>query len=153
MGGGTALRVALDAPKRVTRLVVGGVGDSAINALHDREEIRELADVFSGEADPPAGTNAARLRRNAELAGNDCAALLPFLQQGGWPGGLANISTLNVPALVIVAEADEYMRGSEAVLAALAPTQVMHLREHGHHGVMGDDAVQQEVIRFLTSPD
>lgn len=151
MGGGTALRVALDAPERVTRLAVGGVGDSAINALHDPGEIRELADAFSGQADPPAGSNAARLRRNAELADNDCGALLPFLQQGGWPGGLTDVSPLKVPALVIVAEADEYMPESEALLAALAPTQVMHLREHGHHGVMQVDAVKQEIVRFLTS--
>jgi pimeloyl-ACP methyl ester carboxylesterase len=153
MGGGTALRVGLDAPERVTRLVVGGVGDSAIDALHDPGAIRELADAFSGQAEPPAGSNADRLRRNAELAGNDCGALLPFLQQGGWPGGLTDVSPLKVPALLIVAEADEYMHQSEALLAALTPTQVMHLREHGHHGVMGDEAVQQEVIRFLTSPD
>jgi hypothetical protein len=49
-------------------------------------------------------------------------------------------------------QADEYMPRSEALLGAPAPTQVMHLREHGHHGVMQDDAVQPEVIRFLTSP-
>jgi pimeloyl-ACP methyl ester carboxylesterase len=152
MGGGTALRIALDAPERVKRLVVGGVGDSAINALHDPRQIRELADAFSGHTDPPAESNAAKLRRNAELAGNDCRALLPFLQQGGWPGGLTEVAPLKVPALVIVAEGDEYMTQSEALLAALAPTQAMHLRDHGHHGVMGDDAVKQEVIRFLTSP-
>jgi pimeloyl-ACP methyl ester carboxylesterase len=151
MGGGTALRVALDAPERVMRLVVGGVGDSAINALHDPGEVRELEGAFSGRADPPARSNAARLRRNAELAGNDRRALLPFLQQGGWPGGLTGVSPLVVPALVIVAAADEYMPRSDALLAALAPTQVLHLREHGHHGVMAHELVQQEVIRFLTS--
>jgi hypothetical protein len=45
------------------------------------------------------------------------------------------------------------MAQSEALIAALAPTQVMHVREHGHHGVMGNDAVKREAARFLTSPE
>jgi hypothetical protein len=55
--------------------------------------------------------------------------------------------------LAILADADEYMAQSEALIAALAPTQVMHVREHGHHGVMGNDAVKREAARFLTSPE
>jgi pimeloyl-ACP methyl ester carboxylesterase len=52
MGGAVALRVALDTPARVTRLVIAGVGDAAINALHNPEEVRALADAFSGERKP-----------------------------------------------------------------------------------------------------
>jgi pimeloyl-ACP methyl ester carboxylesterase len=150
MGGGVGIRVALDAPERVARLVVMGVGDAAINALHDPEEIRELVHAFSGPVDPPGASSAARIRRNAELAGNDCRALLPFLRQGGWPGGLADISSLKVPALVIVAEADEYMPGAEALLASLRPTQVTRF-PGGHHDVTQDDSVKRDVVRFLTS--
>jgi pimeloyl-ACP methyl ester carboxylesterase len=86
MGGGIALRVAMDAPSRVSRLLVAGVGDAALNALHAPLEIASLADAFSGM---DADGDAARIRRNAEVAGNDLRALLPFLQNGGWPGGLS----------------------------------------------------------------
>lgn len=81
MGGAVALRVALDTPARVTRLVIAGVGDAAINALHNPEEVRALADAFSGERKPENGSNAARILRNAEGAGNNPAALLPLVQQ------------------------------------------------------------------------
>jgi pimeloyl-ACP methyl ester carboxylesterase len=149
MGGGIALRVALDTPQRVDRVVVGGVGDAGIDGLHDPDEIRELADAFANLAEPREGSIARRIRRNAELAGNDLRALLPFLQQGGWPAGLTDISPLTVPTLVIVAEADEYMPRTETLLASLAPTKVIRLPGLGHHQVMGDTSVRQEAVRFL----
>lgn len=148
-GGGIALRVALDAPQRVDRLVIGGVGDAGINGLHDPDEIRELADAFSEAAEPREGSIAARVRRNAEVAGNDLRALLPFLQQSGWPAGLDDVSTLTVPALAIVAEADEYMPRTETLLASLTPTHVLRLPGLGHHHVMGSASVKQEAARFL----
>src|SRR5919201_5079020 len=50
MGGGVALRLAMDWPARVTRLAVAGVGDHAINDLHDPAEIDELAKAFAAES-------------------------------------------------------------------------------------------------------
>jgi pimeloyl-ACP methyl ester carboxylesterase len=150
MGGGIALRVALDAPQRVDRLVVGGVGDAGINGLHDADELAQLADAFSGAKEPDDSAIASRIRRNAELAGNDLCALLPFLRQGGWPAGLTDISPLRVPALVIVAEADEYMPRAETLLTSLAPAETIHLPGLGHHQVMGDASVKQEAMRFLS---
>lgn len=153
MGSGVAIRVTLDAPERVTRLVVAAAGDFAINELHNPEEVREIADAFSGRAEPAKGSPAALIRRNAELAGNDTRALLPFLQLGGWPGGLSDLSPLEVPALMIVADADEYMPRSDALIASLAPTQVMHLPARGHHEVLPDKSIMREVARFLTALD
>lgn len=153
MGAGVAIRVALDAPERVRRLVVAGAGDAAINDLHDPEEVREIENAFSGKAEPAEGSAAARIQRSAELAGNDRRSLLPFLQQGGWPGGLIHVSPLTIPALVIVAENDEYMPRSDSLLAALAPTEVMRLPARGHHEVMQDESVKREVVRFLGSAD
>jgi pimeloyl-ACP methyl ester carboxylesterase len=150
MGGGIALRAALDAPHRVDRLVVGGVGDAGINGLHDPDDIAELADAFAGTNEPREGGIASRIRRNAELAGNDLRALLPFLQHGGWPAGLTDVSSLGVPALAIVAEADEYMPRAETLLAALAPAHVLRLPGLGHHQVMDDALAREEAIRFLT---
>jgi hypothetical protein len=55
--------------------------------------------------------------------------------------------------VVLLAEADEYLPRSDALLASLVPTQVMHRPAWGHYEVMQDDSVKQAVIRFLTSPD
>jgi pimeloyl-ACP methyl ester carboxylesterase len=150
MGGGIALELALGSPLRVRKLVIGGVGDAAINVLHDSAEVAAIAEAFSNpSAEPPVGTPAAVIRRNAEGAGNDLRALLPFLQNGGWPAGLRSVARLNMPSLVIVAEADEYMAKTDALLAALRPTQILRLRGKGHHQVMGDDDAKRAVVAFL----
>lgn len=150
MGGGIAIAVAAVEPSRVRSLVISGVGDAAIDDLHDPHEIAAIADAF---ADPttavPTESQAYRLRRNAIGAGNDLAALLPFLQTGGWPGGLRAVSPLKMPGLVIVAERDEYMEKAHALLSGLRPTQVLRLPRKGHHHVIADDDVQRAVIAFL----
>ena len=153
MGGGVALQLAMEEPERVARLVVGGVGDSALNELHDPREVDELIAAFSA---PAAGagpeTNAARMRRNAEAAGQDLQALLPFLHQGGWPGGLARVEPVRAPVLLILAEGDEYMPRAEALVERLAPTRTLVVQARGHHDVLSDETVKREVVAFLSSP-
>jgi pimeloyl-ACP methyl ester carboxylesterase len=152
MGGGVALRVAMDQPRRVTRLAIAGVGDAAINDLHDPAEIAEIATVFAADpSDVPAGTPAARIRRNAQLAGNDLRALLPFLRQDGWPGGLRGLSPVRAPTLVTIAEGDEYMADADALLAWLSPGKVIRLRGKSHYEVLQDEAVRREVAAFLAA--
>ena len=150
MGGGVALQVAIDRPERVARLAIAGVGDAAINELHDPADIAELAEAFAADpANVPAGTSAARIRRNAELAGNDPRALLPFLEQGGWPGGLSRVEPVQVPTLVVVAEADEHMAAADALLDRLAPAEVVRLPGKGHYEVLEDATAKREVAGFL----
>lgn len=64
-------------------------------------------------------TNAQRICRNAELAGNELQALILFLQSGSWPGGIAEERPVTAPVLV-VAEQDQYMAGVDALLRWLA---------------------------------
>ena len=150
MGGGVALRLAMHEPERVVSLVVGGVGDSALNELHDPGAISELVAAFSSPPeDVPEGTNAARIRRNAELAGNDLRALLPFLQHGGWPGGLDRVSPVPAPVLLLRAEADEYMAPADGLVRWLSPTRTLVAGGRGHHDVLSDPAVKGEVVAFL----
>jgi pimeloyl-ACP methyl ester carboxylesterase len=148
MGGGVAVRLALDQPGRVAKLVLGGMGDSALNELHDPREIGELVSAFSSPTESTSA-NAARIRRNAEAAGNDLRALLPFLRQGGWPGGLAHVTPLDVPSLLVIAEADEYMGPTGALVDRLAPTRTLVVEGRGHHDVLADETVKSAVVAFL----
>jgi pimeloyl-ACP methyl ester carboxylesterase len=152
MGGGIALELALTSPSRVKKLVIGGVGDAAINDLHKAAEVAAIAEAFSNpNVEVPRGSPPDLLRKNAEGAGNDLLALLPFLQSGGWPGGLRSIRRLSMPSLVIVAEDDEYMAATDALLTRLKPTQILRLHGKGHHQVMRDDEVKQSALVFLRS--
>ena len=129
LGGGIALQVALDSPERVTRLVVGGVGDPA---LHPAEV----------SLDEP-------MRRNAERAGNDVDALLPYLGHGTWPGAPTRLQPLPMPVLVILAEADQYMWPADELLERLRPSNVLRLPGRGHHQVLMDDEAKRAAVEFL----
>lgn len=149
MGGGVALRIALDAPERVRALVVGGVGDDALAGRHDPADIEALLAAFSATSVKRGRTGAA-LRRNAELAGNDLHALMPYLRQGGWPGTVRDLVPVQAPVLLIVADADEYMGRTSELRERLDPDEILELEDLGHHGAMRDERVRTAAIQFLT---
>lgn len=146
MGGGVALQFAADFRDRVDRVVVGGVGDAAINALHDPAEVAAIASAFED------GGGSTRIRRVAEAAGNDLHALVPFLRGGGWPGGLAELCPPAAPLLLIVAEHDQYMRATGELRRRLPQAEVLDVSGRDHHDVLDDDAVRSRVLAFLRSP-
>ena len=92
MGAGIALQLAMEHPARVGAVVVAGIGDKAIRGLHDAEEISQIERGLKEGAEN-TGTDdlARRIRRNAERAGNDTAALAAFFERGGWPRDLTSI--------------------------------------------------------------
>jgi non-heme chloroperoxidase len=153
MGAGVAFQVALDRPDRVAKLVAGGIGDPALNRLHDPREIGELITAFEAEsADQVIAPNAKRIRRNADLAGNQPEALLPYLRHGGWPGGLADTRPTDTPVLLIVAKRDEYMAGTDALRAWLPPAATaVEAEGRTHHDVLDDESVKQAVVAFLAA--
>ena len=150
LGGGVALRVALDYPSRVAKVVVGGVGDSALNRLHDPREIKALIAAFEADTvDQIENVNARRLRDNAELAGYEPSALLPYLRHGGWPGGLSKTGPIEAPVLLILAADDQYMNETKALRDWLENARIVEAAGRHHHDVLDDDTVKQNVVTFL----
>lgn len=90
-----------------------------------------------------------RLRRNAELAGNDARALLPYLRHGGWPGGLSEMRPTEIPVLLIVAADDQYMRETGALRTWLDHATVIEVAGRNHHDVLDDERVKRSVVAFL----
>jgi pimeloyl-ACP methyl ester carboxylesterase len=149
MGAGVALRIAMSHPHRVRRLVVGGIGDAAVNGLHDPRAVARIAAAFEaggGGGLDPAGE---RIRRNAELAGNDPRGLLPYLHGSGWPGGLDELSAIPAPVLLFVAEHDQYMTETAAIRRWLDHAEVVTL-PGDHHAILGNSELVARVIRFLS---
>jgi pimeloyl-ACP methyl ester carboxylesterase len=149
MGAGIALRIAMADPHRVDRLVLGGIGDPALNGLHDPQQLEAIAAAFGAEAaDEVADPVAARIRKNAELAGVDPRALLPFLQTGGWPGGLDELRPVTAPILLFVAARDQYMTKTEELRRWLRHAEVLELPDDHHH-VCGSEPLKRRVLAFL----
>ena len=150
MGGGVALRLAMDDPERVERLVVAGVGDAALNRLHDPRQIADVLAAFEAEAPSATAPPVARaIRRSAELGGGDAAALAPFLRNGGWPGGIGVERAVRVPALIVVAASDQYMPQVDELLRLVPHAQVERVAEGDHYTVLDDESVRAAVVRFL----
>jgi pimeloyl-ACP methyl ester carboxylesterase len=153
MGGGVALELAMNVPERVGRVVVAGVADAALNEFHDEQQIAEIRVAFeTRSSDEEVSSTGARLRRNAELAGNDVAALAPFLRTGGWPGGIAEPRPVGAPVLLVAAGGDEYMVEVDRILDWLPHAHVLRVPGRTHHTVLGDDDVRTSILAFLQKP-
>jgi pimeloyl-ACP methyl ester carboxylesterase len=150
MGGGVALHLAMNYPDRINSVIVAGVGDAAINRLHDPEHVSEIAAAFERAPDEaPRMPTAERIRRGAEAAGNDPAALAPFLHTGGWPGGLDAQRELTAPVLIIAAANDQYMATIDELVRWLPHAEVQRVPNVDHYTLLDADAVREGVLRFL----
>jgi pimeloyl-ACP methyl ester carboxylesterase len=153
MGGGVALQMAKDYPERVGRLVVSGVGDAAVNCLHDPRQIADILGAFEAESVTAIESPTAQaIRRSAELGGNDLRALAPFLRNGGWPGGLDAQRTVAAPVLLLVAEDDQYMAGTAELERWLSHAAVERITGRDHYTVLDDDRASESALRFLRGP-
>jgi len=156
MGGGVALKLASDYPGRVGRIIVSGVGDAALNRLHDPWQIADIRAAFEAEStDAIASPTAQAIRRSAETGGNtlkggnDLKALAPFLRNGGWPGGLDAERPVAAPVLLILAENDQFMGESDELERWLSHARVERVPRCDHYTVLNDDRVRAAVLDFL----
>jgi pimeloyl-ACP methyl ester carboxylesterase len=150
MGGGVALRLAMDHADRVGRVVVSGVGDAALNRLHNSRQIADIRAAFeSDSADEIASPTARAIRRSAEAGGNDLKALIPFLRNGGWPGGLDGGRPVAAPVLLIVADHDQFMREVRELERTLAHARVLRITGCDHFTVLNEDRVRAAMLDFL----
>lgn len=150
MGAGVAIRLAMDAPARVRRLVICGIGDAAIRGLHDAEEVAEITEALA--VDDPGAVRSAlgqRIRAAAERGGNDLQALAAMTRRGGWPGDLVDPVPVDLPVLVGVAGRDDYMAGTERLLRLLPRAEVITVPDATHTSILSDDRFKQAVLRFL----
>jgi len=136
MGGGVALRLAGTQPRRVARLVVGGVGDPGINGRHDPAALARDWE---------------RMRAAARERGVDPAGLEPYLTGRGWPAGLDEpLPRIAAPTLLFLAGADQYMRPTGLTERWLAHAEVVRCAGSDHYQVLDDPALHAAVLAFLS---
>jgi pimeloyl-ACP methyl ester carboxylesterase len=150
MGAGVALQLAMDAPARIRRLVICGIGDAAIRGLHDPQEVAEITEALAADdAGVVRSPLAQRIRRAAERGGNDLQALAAITRRGGWPGDLIDPTPVELPVLVGVSGRDEYMRGTARLLELLPQAELVTVPNASHTMILHDDRFKNAVLRFL----
>ena len=150
MGGGIVLRLAMDHPERVRKVVVGGVGDDIIRGRHNPEGPREIAAALESEhPEAIASPLGRRFRTFADKTGNDRKALAAMMRGPGWPGDLEQIRPIRSPLLIVVAGKDEIMAGTEHLAQAIPHARLVTIPDRSHNTVVGDPRFKEAVLRFL----
>lgn len=150
MGAGVALQLAGRHPRRVRRLVLGGIGDAAIRGLHDPGLVRALVDALRApdvSCVPPGPARDVRVF--ADAAPNDLEALASLAERGGWPGDLERPVPVEAPTLLVVAGEDQFMRGHERLLELLTNAQVLELPGLTHGEIVRDAVARERILAFL----
>jgi pimeloyl-ACP methyl ester carboxylesterase len=151
MGGGLVLRLALDHPERVRKVVVGGVADAVIREYHDPAVPREIAAALEiGHPESITSPRGRQFRDFAERTNNDLQALAVMMRGPGWPGDLEHLAPLDRPLLIVVAEKDEIMAGTEHLMQAFPHTQLVTIPDRNHNTAVGDPRFKQAVLQFLS---
>jgi pimeloyl-ACP methyl ester carboxylesterase len=150
MAAGVVLQLAMDAPERIRRLVICGIGDAAIRGLQEPREIEEIAEALTASypalVSSPLGK---RIRAAAERGANDLRALAAIARRGGWPGDLVDPRPVDLPVLLGVSGRDEYMHGTKRLLELLPQAEVVTVPDAAHTMTLSDDRFRHAVLSFL----
>ncbi len=141
MGALIALRVALH-DQRIRRLVLGGIGDRAIDPSWDRP--RELADALLGG---PSGADGGRYAEFARQVGGDPIALAR-VQQSIVLSSPNEVASLTAPTLVI-AGIDDDENGDPNKLADAIPGALLERPPGDHLTALSTSAFADLVVGFL----
>jgi pimeloyl-ACP methyl ester carboxylesterase len=123
MGTRTALQAAIDAPERVSNLILGGIGGKL---LEPREPVagNPMAEAMLAE-DPEtiAQPMLKSFRQFADEQGEDRKALAAFVQAANPPLDVEAMRSLPMPVLVVAGQRDE---------GAGDPEDLARIFPHGH---------------------
>jgi pimeloyl-ACP methyl ester carboxylesterase len=148
MGGALAIRLMHDAPGRVRRAVLGGVGETYFHPSAERSEI-----IAAGlaAADPAGITDpvAREFRIFCERAGDDLAAMAACMRRQRRIFRPDELTELGAPVLVACG-AEDHMTGSPEPLArAFADGRALLVPGRSHHSTLGDRSFKEAAVEFL----
>ncbi|WP_297696065.1 alpha/beta hydrolase [Phenylobacterium sp.] len=123
MGTRTAIQVAIQAPRRVTNLILGGVGGKLLEPA-ERPASNPMAEAMLTE-DPEtiAQPMLRSFRQFADEQGEDRRALAAFVQAQNPPLDIEALRALPMPVLVIAGQRDQ---------GAGDPEDLARIFPHGH---------------------
>jgi pimeloyl-ACP methyl ester carboxylesterase len=149
MGGFIALRLLHDAPERVRRAVIAGVGEN----YYGRGQL-ETAAIAAGmrarEASQVTDAVARNFRLFAERGGNDLEALALCMTRRRHSFTADEMRGLDVPVLMVLGENDTVTGPPGALAQALPHARVVIVPKRDHMSTVGDKVTKAAVIEFLS---
>ena len=150
MGGYVAINLVQQAPERIGRVIVAGVGETYFRFWSERSE--RIAQGLLAE-DPAAITDplAREFRSFAEKAGNDLVALAACMRRQRHLLSEEELGRLNHPVLVVCGEEDPIAGSPEPLARFLGGGQALTIPKRNHHSTVGDRLYKEAVKDFLGS--
>jgi pimeloyl-ACP methyl ester carboxylesterase len=154
MGGLIGLRFLTHFPGRVTRLALGGVGETYLKGprVSDPERRDAIADALLTEDKDSITDPRARMFRDfSEQAGKDRLALAACMRAMSPPLPVAILQSLRKPILVVDGDQD-FIAGPSGPLAAIFPHgSAAIVPGRDHMSAVGARPTRQAVVDFLKS--
>jgi pimeloyl-ACP methyl ester carboxylesterase len=146
LGALTLLRLAVDHPDRIQRLVLAGIGRNAIEAA-DAESHRRLVSALEGE--PAEDDNMSRLFvQYADQPGNDRVALTAIMKRERAPFTDVELARVSCPTLVIIGDKD-FAGPGEPLASRLPNAGLVTLRGVDHFATPQDFGFFDAALEFV----
>jgi pimeloyl-ACP methyl ester carboxylesterase len=150
MGGFLAIRLMSDAPKRLRRVVLAGVGEKYFGYSRDRAEIIAqglLAKDPATIVDPEA----IAFRTFCERAGNDLVALAACARRTRRIVQQYELADITHPVLVVCGELDDTSGPAEPLARNFPHGRAVTVPRRNHHSTVGDRVYKDTALEFLNS--
>lgn len=149
MGTRTALQMAIDAPQRISNLLLGGVGGKLFDPRPEGAA-EAMADAMSAEDPATIKTEMLKsFRQFADEQGEDRQALAAFSAAESPPLDQDAMRALPMPVLVVAGDRDD-LAGDPEALARLFPYgKAVTLRGCDHFNAIPHAALKATVFDFL----
>jgi pimeloyl-ACP methyl ester carboxylesterase len=148
MGAQLAMRLMSDAPGRIRRAVLGGLGANYFRFRKEStEKIAEalLAKDPSTIMDPIARD----FRTFCERAGDDLVAMAACIRRPRHVFSADELREITQPVLVVCGSDDNFTGSPGPLAEAFANGKAVVLPSRNHHSTVGDKLFREAVIEFL----
>jgi pimeloyl-ACP methyl ester carboxylesterase len=145
LGALTVLELACQAPERVGRLVLAGIGANVFE--RDAAGTQRIIAGVRGLA-PESDVQAHAFRHYAEQAGNDPDALVAVLERPKDPLTPQDLTAVRGPVLVVMGDRD-FAGPADRLVGALADARLVTLRNTDHFATPESFAFIDAMLGFL----
>jgi pimeloyl-ACP methyl ester carboxylesterase len=149
MGGFLAIRLMHDAPARVRRAVLAGIG---ANYFHTTPEWAETIANGLLASDPASISDpqAREFRVFGERAGNDLEALAACVRRPRHTFAPDELGLLPQKVLVVCGAEDTLTGPPDALAGAFSAARAVVVPKRNHHSTVGDRVYKDAVLEFLS---
>ena len=151
MGGHIAIRLMHDAPHRIRRAVLAGVGEKYFRASRERAEIISQG-LLAADPATIVDPEAIAFRTFCERAGNDLVALAACIRRPRLVFEPDELRAIAHPIVVICGEVDDTSGKPEPLADAFPNGRAVVVARRNHHSTVGDRVFKDTALDFL-KPD